>query len=303
MLEDREYMRQPSYERQFSFTIALLVINAIVFVVECILCHYPPLFSSNNLFALSLDGLKHGYVWQLLTFQFMHASIFHILFNSLTIFFFGRQVEANLGPAKFLTIYFSGGIIGGLLQMLGAIFWPTHIGACVVGASAGGMALIAAFATLYPDEVVTWFIYIFPVSMRAKYFVWAIAVISVLCTLFPFPPFSLIFGTNVANIAHLGGMLTGYAFVLLFIQGHWHMPQWKLPARQSAPRELAVKRAGKNSSWNSKSIPPAEDLSAAEFLQKEVDPILDKISASGIQSLTPREREILEKARSRMNKR
>src|SRR6202012_1897590 len=127
--------------------------------------------------------------------------------------------------------------------MLGALFWPTNIGACVVGASAGGMALIAAFATLYPDEVVTWFIYFFPVSMRAKYFVWAIAALSIACTLFPFPPFTLIFGTNVANIAHLGGMLAGYAFVHLFIQGHWHMPQWKLPSRQAAPRELAVKRA------------------------------------------------------------
>jgi len=303
MLEDRDYMRQPSYERQISFTIALLIVNAVVFVVECIAYRYPPIFTSNNLFALSLDGLKHGYVWQLLTFQFMHASIFHILFNSITIFLFGRQIEANLGPVKFLTIYFSGGVIGGLLQMLGAIFWPSHIGACVVGASAGGMALIAAFATLYPDEVLTWFIYFVPVTMRAKYFVWAIAILSIACTLFPVPPLTYIFGANVANIAHLGGMLAGYAFILLFIQGHWHIPQWKLPSRQSAPRELAVKRAGRSNSWNSKNIPPAEDLSADEFLQKEVDPILDKISVHGIQSLTAREREILEKARSKINKR
>ncbi|HXB58706.1 MAG TPA: DUF6576 domain-containing protein, partial [Candidatus Acidoferrales bacterium] len=61
--------------------------------------------------------------------------------------------------------------------------------------------------------------------------------------------------------------------------------------------------AGKKSIWNKSKIPPDEDLSPAEYLQKEVDPILDKISAHGIQSLTAREREILEKARSKMNKR
>ena len=80
------------------------------------------------------------------------------------------------------------------------------------------------------------------------------------------------------------------------------MPQWHLPARRVAPREFAARRAGKKA-WGSGAIPPDEDLSPDEYLQKEVDPILDKISASGIQSLTQREREILEKARSRMNKR
>ena len=81
------------------------------------------------------------------------------------------------------------------------------------------------------------------------------------------------------------------------------MPQWRLPARRSPPREFAARRVGKKSAWGSGPIPPDEDLSPSEYLQKEVDPILDKISASGIQSLTQREREILEKARSRMNKR
>ena len=59
----------------------------------------------------------------------------------------------------------------------------------------------------------------------------------------------------------------------------------------AAPRELAAKRVSKKSFWNANPIPPAEDLTPAEFLQKEVDPILDKISERGIQSLTARERD------------
>ena len=303
MLEDRDYMRQPSYERIISVTVALLIVNAIVFVVELATCGYPPRFADTNYFALSLYGLEHGYVWQLLTYQFMHGGFLHILFNSWAIFIFGRQIEAVLGPKKFLLLYFSGGIIGGLLEMTGAYFWPTHFGDSVVGASAGGMALIAAYATFCPEEAITIFLYFVPVSMRAKYFVWGIGLLSVLCILFPGSPFTAVMGGNVANGAHLGGMLTGFLFIYLFIQGRWHLPQWKLPQRRVAPRELVVKRAGSKSSWGSKSIPSAEDLSPDEYLQKEVDPILDKISARGIQSLTQREREILERARSKMNKR
>ena len=73
-------MRQPDYrELRVSFTVALLIVNAIVFLVECVACGYPPLFSTGNYFALSVEGLKQGFVWQLLTYQFMHAGLLHIL--------------------------------------------------------------------------------------------------------------------------------------------------------------------------------------------------------------------------------
>src|ERR1700733_3831846 len=102
MLEDRDYMRQPEYGEprwrprfrpRWSWTLALLVVNAVVFVVECILCGYPPALSQGNYFALSVEGIKHGYVWQFLTFQFMHAGLLHIFFNSWAIWVFGRHFE------------------------------------------------------------------------------------------------------------------------------------------------------------------------------------------------------------------
>jgi membrane associated rhomboid family serine protease len=292
MLEDRDYMRQPAYhEPRVSFTVALLIVNAVVFLVQ--------LTASNSssgpeiegrYFALSLDGLKHGFVWQLLTFQFMHAGWMHLIFNSLAIYFFGWPVETALGRRHFLTLYFSAGIIGGLVQMLFALLLPSFDGA-VVGASAGASGLVAAFAILHWEERFSLLIYFIPVNMTGKTLLAVSLVLAFLGMLTP--------NSGIANAAHLGGILTGGFYLRLFIQGQW--PRWKFPVRRSAPRELAVKRAGKGTLWRSPADKP-DDESTDEFLKNEVDPILEKISAHGIHSLTAREREILEKARSRMAK-
>ncbi len=294
MLEDRDYMRQPDYGGQrVSFTIALLIINAAVFVVQ--------LLASNsqqgseiewNYFALSLAGLKHGYVWQLLTFQFMHAGWMHILFNSLAIYFFGRPVETALGRRHFLTLYLASGVIGGLVQMLFA-YWLPSFGNAVVGASAGASGLIAAFAILHWTERFSLLIYFIPVSMTGKMLLAVSLALAFLGMLTP--------NSGIANAAHLGGILTGGFYVHLFIQGQWL--GWRFPARRTVQREYAVSRASKGPFWRSAAGEPDEELPTDEFVKSEVDPILDKISTHGIQSLTAREREILEKARSKMAKR
>lgn len=122
MLEDRDYMRQPDYHTsRVSWTVVLLVVNAAIFLVQLAANQLPGgkgIDIQNEYFALSLDGLRHGYVWQLLTFQFMHAGWIHIILNSLAIFFFGRSVETAFGGSRFLGLYLVSGIIGGLVQML-----------------------------------------------------------------------------------------------------------------------------------------------------------------------------------------
>ena len=291
MLEDRDYMRQPAYyEPRVSFTVALLIVNAAVFIVQ--------LAASNTssggeiewrYFALSLAGLEHGYIWQLLTFQFMHAGWMHIIFNSLAIYFFGRPVEIALGRRHFLTLYLASGIIGGLVQMLFALLLPSFGGA-VVGASAGASGLVAAFAMLHWEERFSLLIYFIPVNMTGKILLAASLALAFLGMLTP--------NSGIANAAHLGGILTGGFYVRLFIQGQW--PGWKFPAHRAAPREYASKRAGKSAFWHSAAGKPNEDLDTDDFLKSEVDPILEKISAHGIHSLTAREREILENARKKM---
>ena len=301
MLDDRDYMRPPVYRDRprvppMSFTIALLIVNAVVFLIECAVYGYPlrfPVDPADSYFALSVEGLKHGYVWQLLTYQFMHAGVLHILLNGWAIYVFGHSIEEALGWKKYLTLYLSSGVIGGICQVLAALLWPNLFGGPVVGASAGAFGLVAAFAVLFPERELTLLLFfIIPVRLTAKMLLIVSALLAGAGLVFP--------ASNIANAAHLGGMLTGVIFIRHFVQGRWL--QWKFPARRAAPRELVNVRAAKSGSWRSTAGKLVEEESTDHFVKSEVDPILDKISAHGIQSLTAREREILEKARARMVK-
>jgi membrane associated rhomboid family serine protease len=295
MLEDRDYMRQPDYGRRLSLTVALIIVNALVYLFKLSVSGEPhSLFIEDRYFALSVEGLKNGYVWQLLTFQFMHAGLWHLVFNCWAIYVFGRAIEETLGWKKYLILYLGSGVAGGICQVLAALLWPDLFGGPVVGASAGGFGLIAAFAVLFPErELMLLLFFILPIRLTAKMLLMLSAMLALFGIIFP--------AGNIANAAHLGGMLAGVVFIRQFVQGRgWH---WKFPARRAAPRELVSTRAGKSSSWRSAASPPDEDLSNDEFVKSEVDPILDKISKQGIHSLTAREREILEIARERMAKR
>jgi hypothetical protein len=109
-------------------------------------------------------------------------------------------------------------------------------------------------------------------------------------------------GGNIAHAAHLGGMITGIVFVRYAIHWQWHWPRFQRTRRQ--PQRPLVKVPRRTSSlWGQNQGVSDEDLPPDEFLSKAVDPILDKISAHGIQSLTERERKILQTARDKMVKR
>ena len=298
MLGDRDYMRQPEYHGnvfRFSMTLMLIVANLAVFILtESAKGYSPQGFDATfKYFALSNDGLSHGYVWQYLTFQFLHLNLTHVILNMLGLFFLGRAVENMIGSRRFLVLYLASGVVGGVFQTLLGLIFPNVFGTPVAGASAGVFGLLAALATLEPHADILLF---FVVPVRLMYVAWAGAIGAAFYVLVPAQP-------GIAHAAHLGGMFGGYAFIRQFIQHRWHLPQWMRPSPRIAPRQLVVKRAAKKSFWGSGAIPPDEDLTPDEYLQREVDPILDKISAHGIQSLTARERDILEKARSKMNKR
>jgi membrane associated rhomboid family serine protease len=305
MLEDREYMRQPAYlEPRISFTIALLIANALAFLAQLLAAQMFLRGAQTEVhyFALSLEGLKSGYLWQLVTFQFMHAGWLHLIFNSLAIFFFGRSVETVLGRGRFLAVYFSSGILGGVVQMLFALMFQSF-DAPVVGASAGAYGLVAAFAVLHWTERFTLLFYFIPVTLRGKTLLWgtiALAVTMLLGTIVLTMIGREDHSGGVANAAHLGGILTGFFYVRQIVQGRW--PHWQFPARRREPRELAAAGKGKNKFRNSAADGSRKDFSTDEFLKNEVDPILEKISAQGIQSLTARERQILETAREKINR-
>ena len=153
--------------------------------------------------------------------------------------------------------------------------------------------MLAGFAMLFPERPLTFLVlFILPLTIRAKFLLLIFAGLAAFGIIFP--------AGNLADAAHLGGMLAGVVYVRYAVNWHWRWPQLRRP-RPAAPRRLVKVSSGSSAAWGR--ARSADDLPAEEFLSKEVDPILDKISAHGIQSLTERERRILEAAREKMGNR
>jgi membrane associated rhomboid family serine protease len=285
-LADRYYMRDAYHAPRM--TTWLIIILIVAFLIQSLLLFYGDFVLSENL-ALSVDGLRHGRIWQLLTFQFLHSTPWpwHVLFNCLGLYFFGRPVEEMVGERKFLALYLLSGLAGGLFQVLVTVVLPRHMDIPVVGASAGVCGMIAIFCAINPMQELTTWIYFLPITIRARYFLIALAAYSAFGTLIPL--------SSVAHAAHLGGILLGLAYVRFARRISQDLPSWfpwRLRERRTAYRR---ERLAKHSRRNR----PGPQRSP-EFISQEVDPILDKISSQGIDSLTEKERKILEAARNRL---
>ena len=288
MLENRDYMRQPPERSSFrwSATTILIAVNAAAFLIQSTVL--PEEFQARYL-NLSAYGLLHGYVWQLLTFQILHGGFGHVFFNCLTLFMFGRAVEGELGVQKYLTLYLASGIFGGLLHVLAAFIWPGYFNHPVVGASAGIFGIIAAFAMLFPSQEL---LFMFLIRMRAHTLLWVELAITALGIAFPTSALMVSLFGNTAHTAHLGGILAGLAFIRV------HESGWSFfGAARSKPAKFTAPP------WARITKQDAAEVTPDKFISREVDPILDKISAHGIQSLTEQERKTLEAARSKMAKR
>jgi len=293
-------MRAPQ-RQQWSMTTLLLISLVACYVVQVLLEKQLGLdlvdgrwqSRMDTLFALSLKGLAEGKYYQLITFQFMHGGIWHLACNMIGLYFFGRAVEEMLGAAGMLKLYLLSGTVGGLFHVALTMAFFRHSDVCVVGASAGIFGLIAAFAAREPNYPITLLVFfVLPVTMRAKWLLLIEAVVSVGGIFMP--------GSTTAHAAHLGGMLTGIAFIKW---GDWFAGAgglWESGARRRSARPMArasVLRAVRRPRKMPEELPPAE------FISREVDPILEKISAQGIHSLTERERQILQAAHDKMARR
>ena len=301
MIEDRDYMREPPRRIIWSITTTLTVILVLVYALQCIndvYLHTPV----ESWLALTPMCFEHGWVWQLITFQFLHFSLWHLAGNLIVFWWVGHFMENILGKMRFLIALFGCGVVGGILQGLLIVWFPMRFGFMVVGASAGVAGLFAMFALLEKESEVRLY---FVLPVRAINLLWAFGIISLFFTLVPTPR-----EMGMAHAAHLGGMLAGIAWVKL----GWHRDYVLLPWEDWLRRiqlwnslrrhriQIIPNQAGKSPLWRSAADKPDEDLSTDEFVKSEVDPILDKISRHGIQSLTELERQILEKARARMAK-
>lgn len=308
MLGNRDYMRnEPApgnpFRFQWSASAVLIIVLVITFALQCINDVYGKRGILDSL-ALTPAALVRGHVWQLLTFQFLHGSLWHLLGNLMGLWFFGRSVENIVGANRFLVAYFGCGIVGGLLQCaLMALFWPAF-GAYVFGASAGVMGVFAIFARLESDSEIRLY---FILPIRASVLLWFTAAISLFFTLVPSSR-----DGAAAHAAHLGGILAGLAWVKLgwhrdFVVLPWEnllgrLRFWR-PLQASQRKQELVRAAARGRPWRTAGAKVEPELPPEEFISREVDPILDKISAQGMQSLTERERKTLADAQKKMAKR
>ena len=211
--------------------------------------------------------LTRGYVWQMLTYMFLHDSLIrHLGLNMFVIWMFGRTLEQVWGGTRFLKFYFACGLGGALFSFLFAFNTP------VIGASAASYGILLAFAIMFPNQrLLLWFV----IPVKARTVVIALIV------------FSLVMGIrgtgNIAHFAHLGGMVAA----LIMMRGEYQFRRVrnfardalsKIPLKISFDREEKGQATGRN-----------------ESSAEKIDSILDKISEKGYENLSETERRILEK--------
>ncbi len=247
----------------------LLVVNVAVFLAQMV---FPTQFV--DWFGLRpIDVFTNYRVWTVVTYAFLHGSGWHLFFNMFALWMFGPHIEGIWGSRKF-TQYFFICIVGAALAQF--LIAPENM---VVGASGAVYGVLLAFGFLLPDAVMYLFFF-FPVrAIQAVFFIAALTFVSALSA----------GGSRVAHFAHLGGMLTGFLYFRIPV---WleKVRFWQIERRFRNP--LGGRKAGKGAADGRR---PVLDLS------NEVDRILEKISSSGVNSLTPEEHETMQRYSKRQS--
>lgn len=277
----------------------IIIINVVIFLVLAVLNVFGKIFGISFISdfvydQFSIPPLFADFIlrpWTLLTYAFAHSlsSIFHILFNMLILYWFGKLIVEYIGNQKLINLYVLGAISGGLLYLFVYNFVPFYAENSnfhgMVGASAAVYAITVAAATLIPDYT---FYLMFFGPVKIKYIAAFYIVISFLGS---------VGGNAGGNIAHLGGALMGFVYikqlqagtdwgawigsVMRFFKSFFtHQPKMKVSSQ---------KRTKTTTSKSQASGSMANNMAD----QAEIDKILDKISQSGYESLSKEEKQKL----------
>lgn len=264
--------------------IQLILINVVVFVVMGTIFVFSKLFGNETIYNFLLANIYlPGYIepflhkpWTLITYFFAHSGPFHILFNLLALYWFGRIIHEYLGNRRLINLYILGGIFGGLLYLLACNTIPFFIekGPMVlVGASASVIAIMVAAAVLLPDYS---FYLVFLGPVKIKYIVGVLIFLYFLGSV----------GNNAGgNVAHLGGAFLGFIYVRQLKSGR----DLGRPINWMAKQLRNLRRPHLKVSYRDRG-------NTSDVTQKEIDIILDKISRSGYNSLSKEEKDKLYKA-------
>ena len=217
----------------------LIIINVLLWFATVLMSK----FDLTSLLGLHYPGSKDFLLFQLITYMFMHGSLAHLFFNMFAVYMFGRVLESEWGPKRFLTYYMITGIGAGLIQLLVCFIRikgveaamdaesiamvyrdgldiikqekqfvePTFrqlnmlINTTTVGASGAVFGILLAFGMMFPN--IPLMIIPIPFPIKAKYFVAIYGALELFLGIADF-------GDNIAHFAHLGGMFFGIIMVL-----------------------------------------------------------------------------------------
>jgi membrane associated rhomboid family serine protease len=237
----------------------IILINMVLYIVT----YFAPAAYIRLFGLVPAHLLGRGYIWQLVTYMFLHGGLLHLFFNMLFLWMLGSELERYWGSREFVKYYLVTGVGAGVIN---ALVQP-HSGVPIIGASGAVFGLIIAFGMAFPNrELLLYFV----IRIKAKHFAVLIGLLE-LISLFALP------NAGVARFAHLGGLVVGY-FYLKWEKFSYPLRRWyargRLKVEDSARRREEEK---------------------GRKTQAEVDRILDKIGREGLDSLTPRERDFLQK--------
>jgi membrane associated rhomboid family serine protease len=249
--------------------LTLLGVNVAGFIAQLSLTAWNPTFVQEYL-ALSDRGVSQAYAWQFFTALLLHNSVWHFAANMLVLYFVGRDVEAILGQRQFLFLYLFGAFCG----ELGHLFLMP--GDCVLFAAGGGVAAVfIAYATILPElEMTTLLLFMVPVRLKMRQLAQITMLAAVALLMFDR-------SGQVGHSAFLGGAIAGWLYAHVLGFGRTSFLQRALRQRRVEAARLRT-------------------LSAEQFVEQEIDPVLEKISQRGIRSLNRRERRLLAQAREKM---
>jgi membrane associated rhomboid family serine protease len=241
-----------------SWTTRLIAANAVMFFLTSA---SPALVNALML----VPAFAPSAPWTIVTYMFLHANLWHLVFNMLSLFFFGPRLEMELGSRDFLLLYFLSGIAGALLSFL----TPN---VAIVGASGAVFGVLLGFARYWPREpIMIWGIV--PVPAR-----WLVIIMTALSLVGGFGG-----GGDVAHFAHLGGFGGGLLFLI------WRDSRTRA-ARFSAAMTRPPIRPADLDRWSK-----IDRTRLHEVNRTELDRIMVKLQTGGIDGLTPDERSFLDR--------
>ncbi|MEJ6582716.1 MAG: rhomboid family intramembrane serine protease [Crocinitomicaceae bacterium] len=299
MQTERTFLEDIKHQfRNGNMSVRLIFINIIIFLTIRIIDVFIDLSSStgssfvddfvNPIFALQTDF--YGFIthpWALITNMFTHYSFLHLAFNMIFLYFVGKLFEQLFNQRRLLYTYLLGGIFGGLLEIIAHAIFPKlqMTSDFVIGASGSIMALFVAIAFYRPNLKVN-LLGLFPVRLII------LAGLYILSDILGMGD-----ADGTAHFAHIGGAILGMISVqnpqspTNIIARAERLGAWLKStfSRSSQPR-MKVKKGG-----HSAGRPKSDEqfVSEAKERQDTIDKILDKISKSGYESLTKKEKEFL----------